>query len=237
MSENKIPQGSNNAGNVIGWLKDISDFVEKTGLQKLIIIFILLIIVALFGVFCYNPKSVINYIDQEREKIHTEAVKRRFAVEPQIHEILLNLRMDLSADRTFILETHNGGENLAGLPFLYVDLTYAEPRNTMAWLESEYKNVRLSRHPWALEVYNETLWLGPIDNFKESDTELYLRLSKEGAKYLACIVLYGDYAPSGVLGIVYSDITRIPEEIEIRRVLHRYSASLSPLLMKTGKLK
>jgi hypothetical protein len=154
---------------------------------------------------------------------------KRLNNEPQIREAVINLRSDLDADRVYILETHNGGENLANLPFLYVDLTYAEPRSQAAWMEEEYKNVRLSRYPWASEVFRQTYWSGTIEVLEELDPELYYRLKNEDVRFMASMMLYGTYNPCGVVGVVYTD-DNYPSDDTIKRVLMRYATTLSTLL-------
>ena len=126
------------------------------------------------------------------------------------------------------METHNGGNNLANLPFIYVDLTYAEPKGAMSWMESEYKNVRLSRYPWASEVYSNTYWSGTLESLERLDPELFYRLKNENVVFLAAMMMYGTYNPSGCIGVVYTD-EDIPSDEEIKRILMRYVGMLSPL--------
>ena len=136
----------------------------------------ILFIFIFVGQLVFNPESVVKKFEEINNKRHTEAVIKRLENEPEIRTNLIKLRNELNADRVYILETHNGGTNLAGLPFLYVDLTYAEPKSSLTWLESEYKNVRLSRYPWATELYQNGYYSEPNEYLKDLDPELYFRL-------------------------------------------------------------
>ena len=224
--ENETPKGSNNAGNVIGWIEKLSSLIKNSGLQNIILTLMVLFLVIVVGRVAFDPEFYVEKIDQLRQKAHTEAILKRMDAEPKIREDIMNLKKELNADRVYILETHNGGNNLANLPFIYVDLTYAEPKASMTWLENEYKNVRLSRYPWASKVFNDAYWAGTIDDMAVIDQELYLRLKSEDVAYMADIVLYGTYNPSGVLGVVFTSDDR-PNDDVIKRTLIRYSSLLS----------
>lgn len=232
MAENQIPQGSNNAGNVLGWLEKLSGLIQKSGLHNLFLTIMMLFLVIIVGYCAFNPGSMIKKIEEVQSKQHTEAVMKRLKSEPRIRENLVNLKMETGADRVFILETHNGGSNLAGLPFLYVDLTYAEPQRLLTWMESEYRNVRLSRYPWATKMYQDTFWYGPIDDIMAIDPELYYRLQKEDVKYMGMMIMYGVYNPSGAIGIVYTSETKdenIPSVFDIERIMLKYDGIFSVL--------
>ena len=213
----------------IGFIEKVGNLVKKYGVKDIILTIMVLFLVIVAGKVAFNPEGVFKKYEAIKEKQHTEAVAKRLNNEPKIREAVINLRSDLDADRVYILETHNGGENLSSLPFLYVDLTYAEPRSQAAWMEDEYKNVRLSRYPWASEVYKSTYWSDDIANLNELDPELYHRLTNEGAKFMAVMMLYGTYNPCGVVGVVYTDEDH-PDDDTIKRVLMRYASTLSTLL-------
>lgn len=220
---------NNNVGNTIGWIERLSNLVKKAGLQNIILTVMVLFVVTVAAQFVFNPEGVIKKYEEINNKRHTEAVIKRLENEPEIRANLLSLKNELHADRVYVLETHNGGTNLAGLPFLYVDLTYAEPKSSLTWLESEYKNVRLSRYPWATELYQNSYYSEPVDYLKDLDPELYFRLTSENVSYMAAIMMYGRNNPSGVLGVVYTSGDAMPSKDEIRKGLIKYSTILSPM--------
>ena len=226
--EKETVNGSINPEVTIGWIDKVGAVVKKYGLKDVAIFAMVLFLVVVVGRIIVSPEIVYDKMESLQQQAHTEAVMKRINNEPKIRESLANLRSELKADRVYILETHNGGNNLANLPFIYVDLTYAEPKGSLAWMESEYKNVRLSRYPWASEVYKSTYWSGTLSSLEELDPELYHRLKNEGVSFMAVMMMYGTYNPSGVVGVVYTE-DDYPDDETIKRTLIRYTGSLSAL--------
>lgn len=232
--------GSNNSGNVIGWIERLSKFIKDNGLKQTAITMITLILVIFIGYYAANPKAMIDRIETIREQSHAEMVVARQNADPYIRASLVNLRNTTNADRAFVFETHNGGQNITGLPFLYVDMTYDEPREGMYFLSNEYKNISQSRYSIVDSVYHETIWCGHIEKLREADPELYFRMIHEGTKYVAMITIYGNHVPVGAVGISYNH-ENIPSEQEIRRALYKYSNEIHPYLVapkpKKGRKK
>lgn len=211
------------------WAEKLFGFIKKAGIQNILITLMMVFLVSVVGQLVFNPEGLVKRFERIVSEQHTESVIKRLNNEPSIRQNLISLKAELNADRAYILETHNGGTNLAGLPFLYVDLTYAEPKSAYQWLESEYKNVRLSRYPWATELYQNNFYAEPVDYLEHLDPELYYRLKNEDAVYMAAIMMYGTYNPSGVIGVVYTSKDNIPNKEEIRRVLMKYSSTFAVL--------
>lgn len=219
----------NNVDTTISWIERLFNFIKKAGIQNILITIMILFLVVVAGQAVFNPEGLVKKFERIVSEQHTESVMKRLNNEPAIRQNLIALRAELNADRAYILETHNGGTNLAGLPFLYVDLTYAEPKSAYQWLESEYKNVRLSRYPWATELYQNSFYAEPVEYLETLDPELYYRLKNENVVYMAAIMMYGTYNPSGVIGVVYTSEDQIPPKDEIRKTLFKYCASFSIL--------
>lgn len=236
MSEDKIPQGSNNAEKVVGWVERLSVLLKKVGLQNLLVTFMVLFITIVVGHIAFNPESFINKVEEIQNKQHAESVLKRLNADPDIYGNLYCLMTECNSQKALIFETHNGGSNLSNLPFLYIDLTYCLPKTEMEWMEPEYKNVRLSRYPWASHMYANNIWIGQIEELKDIDPELYYRLLKDGAIYMGAILVYGnDSLPCGMLVVVYTDETTIPSNNDIARVLQKYSSVMATLLVSPEK--
>lgn len=232
MAENNTPQGSNNAGNVVGWIERLSTLLKKVGLQNLLVTIMILFLVIVVGHIAYDPTSFIERVEKVREEQHNESVFKRLQADPEIYDNLYRISEESNSDKVVVFEAHNGGSNLSNLPFLYIDLTYCIPKTEMSWMEPEYKNVRLSRYPWATYMYNQGYWCGYIDEFKEMDPELYYRLQKDSVVYMGAMLIYGNGSlPCGMICIIYSNENKLPTETEIMRVMHKYSSILSSLLV------
>lgn len=224
-NKDKIEQ----VNNTLSWVERTFGFVKKIGFQNILITLMMVFLVSVVGQAVFNPEGLVKRVEQIINEQHTESVIKRLNSEPEIRQNLVSLKNELNADRVYVLETHNGGSNLAGLPFLYVDLTYAEPKSAYEWMENEYRNVRLSRYPWASELYKENFYAEPIEYLENLDPELYYRLKNENVEYMASIMMYGTYNPSGVLGVVYTTKENVPDRKYIERTLIKYSSALSVL--------
>lgn len=216
---------------VITLMERVNGFIDKHGLKGTFTTLLTIFIAACVGYCVFNPGVVFERIQQIQTERHNEAIRARLNVDPKIRSYLMEMKTELHADRTYILETHNGGTNLTKLPFVYVDLTYAEPRKNLAWLEMEYNNLRLSRYPWAAHIFNHGFWFGSISDIEKIDSELNQRLSKEGVSYMGMVMLYGENSmPSGTLGVVYENDDDRPSDVEILRIMNKYSNIISNLL-------
>lgn len=218
-----------NVNATLSWVERLFGFIKKAGLQNIFITLMMVFLVSVVGQLVFNPEGLVKRYERIVSEQHTESVIKRLNNEPEIRQNLISLRSELNADRVYILETHNGGTNLAGLPFLYVDLTYAEPKSAYEWMESEYRNVRLSRYPWATELYQNNFYAEPLEYLENLDPELYYRLKNEDVVYMAAIMMYGTYNPSGVIGVVYTSQEKIPSKREIERTLMKYCSTFSTL--------
>ena len=232
MSENKIPEGSNNAGATIGWLEKILGLKERYGFKNIVSSFLILFIAIIVGWVAFNPGSFIDRIERIQTERHTLVIERRKQIDPIVKSYLIDLRGEIDASRAFLFEAHNGGSNLNGLPFLYVDMTYDEPRHDLVRIQDEYKNISQSRFDFMETIYQNSFWFGSIEEIKAQDLELYYRLQKSNIHYLGFIVIYTNGLPTGSLGIAY-DSENIPEYNEINKALHKYGNLISGLLNGT----
>ena len=216
---------------VITIMERVKGFIDKHGLKGTFTTLLTVFVAACVGYYVFNPGVILEQVQQIQIERHNEAIKARLNADPKIRSYLLEMKVELGADRTYILETHNGGTNLTNLPFLYVDLTYAEPRNNLSWLEMEYNNLRLSRYPWDNYLFNHGFWFGSISDIEEIDLELNQRLSKEGVSYMGMVMMYGeDSMPSGTLGVVYENDGDRPNDVEVLKIMQKYSNIISNLL-------
>lgn len=221
-------------GEVVTLMERVKAFIDKHGISGTFTTLLTVFIASVVGYFALNPGVIFEEYQRISTEKHNEAIKARIKADPQIRTYLLNLRTEIDADRAFILETHNGGSNLTNLPFLYVDLTYAEPKTDFGWMEGEYKNLRLSRYPWASYIYQIGYWYGPIDEIEDNDPELYYRLQKEGVSHIGMMMMFGeDYMPSGTLGVVYNEEENALTRAEVMKVLQKYTTIIAPLLVNS----
>lgn len=216
----------------IGVMERIKRFINKEGLKGTFTTLLTLFITVTLAYFIFNPGAVFDKFQQYSQEKHEEGIKQRLEADPQIRALLTSYRIELNADRAYILEAHNGGTNLTNLPFLYADLTYLDPRNQFDYIETEYKNFRLSRYPWASYVIEHGFWFGSINDCVDTDPELFYRLKNEDVAYMGMYVIHGKTGlPSACLGVVYSSESVPKEPRDIIRISQKYSSQINSYLI------
>lgn len=226
-----VQESTEQVNSVISLMDRMSEFIKKHGLKGTFTTLMTLFITASVAFIMFNPEKVYEEFQQYNEKKHEEGIKQRLEADPQIRALLTQFRAELGAERAYILEAHNGGTNLTNLPFLYADLTYLDPKGIYEYIETEYKNFRLSRYPWASYVMDKGYWFGPIEDCKDSDPELYYRLQKENVTYMGMYVMYGKNGlPSACLGVIFSEGENFDTQ-KIIKYMHIYSNLINPFLI------
>ena len=228
-NENKVPVGSNNAGNVIGWLEKLLRLKKDYGLGNILSAVMLLFITVTVGVVAFKPDIIIEEVQRIQTEQHQRAVDTRIKNDPEIRNAVSDLRTDLNADRVFVVEAHNGGTNLTNLPFLYVDMTYESVRPNELFLEDEYKNVRLQRYSFCTHLYETAYWYGSVDDLSQIDPVFSYRLKGDGVSYIGILTLYGEYTIIGAVGVEYTSSTPA-DQTTIRIAMHKYANKLAILL-------
>ena len=118
----------NEANGLLGLMERIKRFINKEGLKGTFTSLLTLFVAVVIGYFIFNPGKFFEQFEKFNNEKHEEAIMARMEADPQIREYLTYMKDELGADRTYVLEAHNGGSNLSNLPFLYTDLTYMIPR-------------------------------------------------------------------------------------------------------------
>ena len=102
--------------------------------------------------------------------------------------MLRKLLYALDADRTWLIELHNGSKNLSsGLPFLYGDMRIEEVADSINNVDDEYTDFQLSKYPFIGKVFDDGFYWGAIETIKE----------------IAILALYAGEKPLGAIGISF----------------------------------
>lgn len=232
--DEKTPTGSNNSGNVIGWLERLLRLKKDYGLGNIITAIMLLFITVIMGVVAFKPSVIVEEVQKIQSEQHQRAVDKRIKADPEIREAMRDLRAELNADRVFIVEAHNGGSNLTNLPFLYVDMTYESVRSDEPQLEDEYKNVRLQRYGFCTFLYQNNYWYGSVADMSEIDPVFSYRVQGDGVNYFGILVIYGQYNLIGAVGIEYTTSEPMDQNT-VRVIMHRYASKFAILLNNETK--
>lgn len=191
-------------------------------------LFALIVSAAVLFIFL-NPSYFLERYEQFKDKKHTEEVDKRLAISPKINFILEKLLVSTKCDRSFLIELHNGTNNLNGLPFLFGDMTYEEVSNdNLEYISELYQNVPLSRFPISQELFEDGYWYGSINELSTIDKRLSSRMSINGTDWTALILLKGAEQYLGVIGISFTDSLSV-NKVAVGRNL-RTAAINNPLV-------
>lgn len=231
---NKMKTTNEQMDEQIGNMRSFRGFIDKHGLKGTFSTLLIMFVAACIGFFILNPGVVFEKFQEYSIEKHEKGIKQRLEADPHIRVLLADFRTSVNADRAYILEAHNGGTNLNNLPFLYADLTYMDPRNKYDYIESEYKNFRLSRYPWASYVIEHGYWFGPIEDCMESDPELYYRLKNEDVAYMGMFVMHGKNGlPTACLGVIFktNEDGITPTTRDVIKQMQIYASQINVYLM------
>lgn len=141
--EQKIEKG-------IGWLEKLLKMEEKYGFFRFLRVLLLLLLTGFVILTITNPCYVLDKVESIQAEQHDESVSKRIQVDADIRLMLRKLLYALDADRTWLIELHNGSKNLSsGLPFLYGDMRIEEVADSINNVDDEYTDFQLSKYPFS----------------------------------------------------------------------------------------
>lgn len=193
---------------------------------------ILFIFVSFSTYIALNPEYAFDkYLNYIQDK-HAQSTKYRMETSPLIRNYLNQLAYETNADRTYVIEYHNGKSNPTGLQWQYGEMTFIND-SSVDDIREEFQDLSLAKYPIFYYLYENNYWEGTIEELQAIDKRLALRVEVNDASYIALSVLYGqDLKEIGVLGITYTDSTKV-NNVQLRNILKKYSIAISPLLDET----
>lgn len=189
-----------------------------------------------------NRKKLVNDVEEaqriSREKElqrHKYLVEKRIENSPKIRFELKDLLIRLGATRAAVCEMHNGTNNLAGIPFLYLDMTYEEISPKVDYVIDNFKNFNLAKYPFVASHIKDMYWSGSIDDLKKEDPYLASRIKLNDTEYGACIVLRGsDTAMIGLLVVTFNyNDSDLPDDDSLLNAMMSSGQILATLLDET----
>lgn len=220
--------------NAIGWLERTVNMIKNYGIWRV------LQAVMVFGAFIYiiynisNIDAIIKSAFSERnammQREHDEAVVHRREIKPEIDFILKNAIVRFGADRSFIMELHNGTNNTSGLPFLYAEMTYEEVRSGYSHVDDGYMSMNLSRYDFPMYIEKHKIWCGPTEDLKSIDEKFAHRVLADGVSYIGMIAINGYNHELGLFGVTYCDGHTPPDNVDLSKGLMTEVQRLSILL-------
>ena len=228
MEENKKQESTATHGALSGFER-VMDVLSKYGPLKTLYG---LVMFALFSFMVYvatNPGMVFDKYSQYVAQKHSASIDYRMETSPIIRSQLNQLVLETGAERSYILEFHNGKSNPSGLQWQFGDLTFINDGTDD--ISDEIQNVSLSRYNFANIVYNRGYWIGSIEELISLDERFYSRMRLNGGKYFVFQMMYGSNMKEiGILGISFLEKPEKKSPDELVRIIHKYGSSISPLL-------
>lgn len=223
-------------------------YVNSNSLIALAILFVLVVFTYQLARDIYveketqNRKKLVNDVEEaqriSREKEiqrHKQLVEKRIENSSKIRFELKDILIRLGATRAAVCEMHNGTNNLAGIPFLYLDMTYEEISPKVDYVIDNFKNFNLAKYPFITNHIKDMYWSGSIDDLRKEDPYLASRIKLNDTEYGAYIVLRGyDSTMIGLLVVTFNyNDSDLPDEDTLLNTMMSSGQVLSTLLDET----
>lgn len=207
--------------------------IKNFGLARTIGYIIILACVVFTAVSLLNiDKTVQIAIDknqQEQIEAHDRAVEKRYENSPKIDQILSEVLYKYGADRVCIVEMHNGTKNVAGLPFIYGEMTYEVCREGILPVDADYTQFNLSRLSFPTFMFEHNAFCGGMNDLGRIDEKFAERLLVNNSTFLCGYTLHGSDNVIGYFGVIWCG--GAPSETnQLMKDLSAYAQKLSILL-------
>ena len=195
--EQKIEKG-------IGWLEKLLKMEETYGFFRFLRVLLLLLLTGFVILTITNPRYVLDKVESIQAEQHDESVSKRIQVDADIRLMLRKLLYALDADRTWLIELHNGSKNLSsGLPFLYGDMRIEEVADSINNVDDEYTDFQLSKYPFIGKVFDDGFYWGAIETIKEIDAYQFADKNRwtpplSARLFASAVFRYQPYYPTNI---------------------------------------
>lgn len=214
------------------WIKVFKLFI-------IVLILVSAIVTCLFAYSFINGNKATNQIVEYVTRKPTAAEESygmgaRSDINTNMSFELNKMIYTLGASRAFVLEFHNGKENAASLPFVYLDMSYEEQNENhkeLEYISSYYQNVPISHYNFATIVAKKYIYIGDVESIREYDPRLTQVMEKNNVNYFGCILLKSRGHKIGFLCVTYEKGNKHNvNKREIEYNLKEAAKIISPLL-------
>lgn len=188
----------------IGWLQKLLNLQKKYGFSSILKGLFILLVAGYVVFFALNPKYLIERVTNIQTEQHDKLVSSRLEADSQIRRILSKAIFTANADRTWLIEFHNGSKNLATrLPFLFGSMRIEEVRDGIMNVDEDYSDFSLSKYKLIVKVLEDGFFYGDIEKVKEVDERLYYKMKSNNISEVALLTLFDGEKPIGILGFSF----------------------------------
>lgn len=215
--------------------------IAKSKVTQMIKVIIFTFIMGLIISFCGSAyksphflDKIANLLAKSSNRIELDNQEIREQVTPKIHRALKNLNIEVDADRSCVLEFHNGKENMSMMPFRYADMTYEEVNNDRKILRvaDKYQDLNLTHYPFASYLAEDKNFAGDMETLLDVDEHFSGKVEECNGEYICASILTSNGQNLGILIVFYekgSDSVKPAKEKLIKEV-EDYSHTIANLL-------
>ena len=176
----------------LGFWKGLTKFINEQGYWKMtkVVLFVSFTICMIYLAKSFGEsfdakmvfqkeivKEAIIESNEQSKLYHSEQMQIREEIRPQVSQILKESLSKLHADRTFVIELHNGSNNTAGLPFIHCTMTYEEVAKGIEPADEDYQNLTLSRFSFPQYLHENDFWCGYVKDGDSIDAKIAKKLT------------------------------------------------------------
>ena len=181
--------------------------VEKYKLTTIFKSLLVIIIVSFVFWFISNPTYIFDKWNEYQQQQHQEQLEQRINNNEKLHIIIERLMFKIDADRILLLECHNGGSNINGLPFAKISAIYESLNDSILPISQDFQQQQLSLYPFSNYLFNNKYFYGDTEELLNIDKGLYYKFKSHNINHFACYVLYGVDKPIAFLLVGYEELT------------------------------
>lgn len=222
-------------------MKNFKDILVALGNIKWahVLILFAIVLILLFGAgglsYIYAQKGANDALQAQlaiQEQIHDYEMNLRLENSAALNNVVLQLMYETNADRVLLAEYHNGSSNVAGAPFLKWSVTFEAFRDELGYgVANEYQQQQITLYPFITHIGDNYLYRGYVEtDLKEIDKSYAYKLMSNRVEYIIVSQIVNDKGSKcGMLILEYTDASKIDEYV-VKQRLHRASQECAALL-------
>lgn len=221
-----------NINNFAEGIIKLFDYINKNPFLKILESVIKFAIIVTIFLSIVRYKEVIRWVHSTVNDIeiveHNKLMEHRLSIDSDIAHLLTELCKETGADASFIFEFHNGTNNLSGMPFFYMDMTYEHVAcdDKPLYGVNAWKNIPVSGYPFIGNYYERGFYIGDVEDISKIDKSFAYKLLSQGTNKIGSMIMYGKKQPIGLIGISSGDTFNI-SDADIERILIKYCQKIA----------
>lgn len=222
-------------------MKNFKDILVALGNIKWahVLILFVIVLILLFGAgglsYIYATKGANDALQAQlaiQEQIHDYEMNLRLENSAALNNVVLQLMYETNADRVLLAEYHNGSSNVSGVPFLKWSVTFEAFRDEMGYgVANEYQQQQITLYPFITHIGDNYLYRGYVEtDLKLIDKSYAYKLMSNRVEYIIVSQIVNNKGSKcGMLILEYTDASKIDEYV-VKQRLHGASQECAALL-------